>query len=74
MVGILISMSIQHILFENVICSAHNSVHIFSVLTNEIREFDKEYEDVLLVHERQLASIEFSYLTAVKYFWELNKL
>ena len=36
----------------------HNSVHMFFVLTGEIRKFDKEYEDVLSVHERQLVSIE----------------
>ena len=38
--------------------AVHNSVDMFSVLTGEIRKFDKEDEGVLSVHERQLVSIE----------------
>ena len=56
MVGTFISMQIQHISFK-MWYAVHSSVHMFCVLTGEIRQFDKEY-DVLSVHERQLVSIE----------------
>ena len=47
----------------------HNSKHVFC-FTAEIIEFDKEYKDILIVHERQLVSAEFNNLSTVNYFWK----